>query len=73
MLKVSGEMKKESEEEKEGSYWCERSYGSFGRVLRLPSDVDVDNVEASMEDGVLEVSMPKTEAEKPRETSVKIK
>ena len=72
ILSVSGEMKEETEEEDGGSYWCERSYGSFGRTVRLPSEVDPDKVTASMKDGVLEISLPKTTVEKPEETTIKV-
>jgi HSP20 family protein len=46
------------QEEREGSYWrTERTYGSFRRVLPLPDEIDLEDIEARFDDGVLEVSM----------------
>ena len=38
----------------------ERSYGSFYRLIPLPCGVDRDNVKATLKDGVLKISLPKT-------------
>ena len=59
-LVIQGEKKHENEEEGKNFYRVERSYGSFKRVFALPSRVDVENVSASYEDGVLSVTIPKT-------------
>ena len=48
----------------------ERSVGTFVRVLRLPVEVDVDRVQADLRNGVLTITLPKTEAAKPRKISV---
>ncbi|MBN1395910.1 MAG: Hsp20/alpha crystallin family protein [Pirellulales bacterium] len=48
----------------------ERSVGSFGRMLRLPVEVDPDRVEAEIRDGVLTVTLPKAESAKPRKITV---
>lgn len=48
----------------------ERPVGSFARVLRLPTDVDADRVEAELRDGVLTISLPKAESAKPRKIKV---
>jgi len=50
---------------------CERGSGSFERMTNLPSEIDVDKVEASMRDGVLTVTLPKVEARRPRKVAVK--
>ena len=71
-LTIKGERKAESEV-KEDDYYCyERSYGSFFRSIALPS-VDAKNIEASYEDGVLEVSLPKAAEVKPEKISVSAK
>lgn len=49
----------------------ERRFGSFARSLRLPTDVDFDKVAAHHEDGVLTLSLPKSEAAKPRKIEIK--
>lgn len=59
--------RKEKEEEKERNYIRrERRYGRIYRRVSLPADVDVENVRASYNNGVLEVIIPKTEKSKRR-------
>jgi len=72
-LTVKGERKAESEVKEEDYYCCERSYGSFFRSIALPSNVDAKKIEASFEDGVLEVSLPKAAEVKPKKISVSAK
>lgn len=48
----------------------ERSSASFTRSLTLPADVDSNKVSASLKDGLLVLSMPKSEAAKPRQISI---
>jgi HSP20 family protein len=48
----------------------ERGVASFARVLRLPTDVNADRVEAEMADGVLTITLPKSEAARPRKIRV---
>jgi HSP20 family protein len=57
-LAISGERKREKEEEKKNVYRCERDYGSFYRVVPLPDGVKLDDIKATFADGVLEVSVP---------------
>jgi len=56
-LTIHGERKKEHEEKGEKFYRCERSYGSFYRVVPLPEGVSPECVNATFHDGVLEVTM----------------
>ncbi len=71
VLTISGE-KKDSSEQREGDrYHVERRYGSFQRRLQLPADVDVERIQAECRDGVLTVTLPKTEQAKPRRIDVK--
>lgn len=64
LLTVKGEKKEEHEEKGENTHRVERSFGTFSRSFRLPSEVDPDKVEASYKDGVLSLKLPKTEAGK---------
>ena len=59
VLTIRGEKKHEHDEEKENYRVMERRYGSFQRSVRLPDTVDEDKVEASFNNGVLKVSLPK--------------
>ncbi len=72
-LTIKGEKKSESEIKEESYYCCERSYGSFYRSIALPSMVDAKKIEASYEDGVLEVSLPKAAEVKPKKVTVSAK
>ena len=62
VLTIRGE--KKAEREGEGKYFTERTYGAFERRVAL-EDVEVDKAEASFKNGVLTVSLPKSD--KPRE------
>ena len=49
----------------------ERFAGTFTRELTLPTPVDADKVDAKFENGVLKLTLPKSEAARPRKISVK--
>jgi HSP20 family protein len=72
-LTLRGERKAESEVKEEDYYCCERSYGSFFRSIALPSHVDAEKIEASYENGVLEISLPKILDVKPKKISISSK
>jgi HSP20 family protein len=72
-LSIKGEKKTETETKDEDYYRCERSYGSFYRSIPIPSNVDADKIEASFEDGVLEVALPKSAKVKPKKIAVSAK
>lgn len=59
ILTIKGEKKLERDEEKENYRMMERRHGSFQRSVRLPDTVDENKVEASFNNGVLKVSLPK--------------
>jgi len=60
-ITITGE-KKEEQEAKDKDYYCmERSYGSFRRTIRLPKGIECEKVEASFKNGVLTITLPKTE------------
>lgn len=69
-LTISGQRSEEKREEGDRVYMYERSYGSFCRSFALPDGVDTDNIEARLERGVLEVSVPKKAEVKPRRISL---
>jgi HSP20 family protein len=70
LLTISGERKSEHEERKEGYYRVERASGTFSRSLTLPEGVDPDAIQASFENGVLEVRVPKPEQKQPRKVTI---
>ncbi len=71
VLSIAGERKEEPKEEKSESYREERYFGKFYRSVQLPTAVDADRVEAKYEDGVLRVTLPKTEEAKRKQIDVK--
>jgi HSP20 family protein len=63
LLTIKGEKRKEEEEQKEKHYHLsERRYGSFSRSFTIPETVAQDKITAAMKDGVLTLTLPKTEA-----------
>ena len=72
-LSISGERKSESEVKDEDYYRCELCYGKFSRSVGLPAAVDATKVDASYENGILEITLPKMEAAKPKKITVKTK
>jgi HSP20 family protein len=54
---LEGERRYEHEENQEGVYRSERSYGSFRRLVPLPEGVNAENAEATFKNGVLEITM----------------
>jgi hypothetical protein len=69
-LTIRGETTKESEREGERWHIKERRFGSFQRSISLPNNVDADQVGAQYADGVLTLTVPKSEQAKPRKISV---
>lgn len=61
VLTIRAEKRQERKEQREGVHVSERSFGTFQRALRLPFPVDQDRVQAQFENGVLNVTVPKTE------------
>ena len=72
-LTISGEKREKREEKEEDYHLSERSYGMFKRTLRVPDTVETGKVNAEMKNGILTVTMPKTEkaTQKPKKVSVK--
>jgi HSP20 family protein len=71
VLVIRGEKKFEGKDEKKNYHLIERSYGTFQRALRLPGPVDMDQVQARLEHGVLTVIVPKSQ-QKGRSRRIKI-
>ena len=71
VLTIRGEKKEEQEKRDKGYYHVERSFGSFRRDLNLAGDVDTGKIEALCKDGILTITVPKSE--KAKATKVKIK
>jgi HSP20 family protein len=67
---IQGERKREHEEEREGFYRSERSYGSFCRVVPLPEGAIAEQAKANFRDGVLEITMPSPPAAKGRRLEI---
>jgi len=63
MLELSGEFKTKHKEDKKGYSMQERTYNGFHRLLRLPTQVKVENANAKYEHGILTVTLPKEHPE----------
>ena len=72
-IAIRGEKKNDTEKKGENFHVVERSYGSFERTFTLPGAIKNDSVEARFEDGILSVTLPKTEASKQNVIDVKVR
>eukprot|EP00246_Nothoceros_aenigmaticus_P003070 TRINITY_DN139_c0_g1_i4.p2 TRINITY_DN139_c0_g1~~TRINITY_DN139_c0_g1_i4.p2 ORF type:complete len:161 (+),score=29.98 TRINITY_DN139_c0_g1_i4:334-816(+) len=72
VLKISGERSKEEVTKTDKWHRVERSHGQFLRKFRLPKDVQLDQVAANVQNGVLTVQIPKVPEKKPEVRSVDI-
>lgn len=72
MLTIQGERKQEKEEKGKKFHRIERSYGSFARSFRVPSDADENSVKAEFKDGMLNVTLAKSEKAKPKSINVSV-
>lgn len=70
-LWISGERKELSEDNDKTYHRMESRYGRFQRGIRLGEDLDTDQVDAEYRDGVLRISVPKTEASRTKHVQVK--
>ena len=68
---IEGERTYEHEEDKEGVYRVERSYGRFHREIPLPENVKVDTATATFKNGVLEIAIEAPQMENRRRIEVK--
>jgi len=72
LMTITGEKKKQEKVEGKSYIRTERNFGSFSRSFSLPDYIDVENINAKFENGVLELSLKKIEPPKPKEVEVKI-
>jgi HSP20 family protein len=72
-LTIKGETKAEQDIKKEDYLYQERRYGAFSRSVILPTGLKTDKCEATMEDGVLTLSIPKAEQVKPKAIKIMAK
>jgi HSP20 family protein len=70
-LSISGERKIPPEDEKANYHRREREAGRFSRMINLPGQIDTSKVEARCADGVLSVVLPKSEAAKPKQITIR--
>lgn len=70
-LTVSGERKKEKEDKTEKHHRIENHYGNFSRSFLLPENIKSDAIEANFKNGILNVSIPKTELAQPKAIEIK--
>lgn len=70
LLTIEGERKPEEMAEETLCHRRERSFGKFVRSFKLPFDVNPDNVKASYQDGILSVSLPRSQESKPKKIAV---
>lgn len=73
VLTIQGERKIEEEKEEKGYYRMERAYGKFLRAFTLPPNVVTEKVNATYNNGVLELTIPKKEEAKPKQIKLEIK
>jgi HSP20 family protein len=71
-LTLRGERKSANEENKDNYHRIERTYGSFERTFRVPEGVTEKDIHAKYKDGVLELTVPTPEVEKPKTVELKI-
>jgi HSP20 family protein len=71
VLTIAGEKQTAQQEKDERWHRWERQYGRFERTFTLPSTVDAERIEATNDNGVLTVRLPKSEKARPREIPVR--
>jgi HSP20 family protein len=73
MLTIRGEKQDERAGNDRSAHVAERRYGAFCRAIPLPPDVDTDNATATLKNGQLTVSLPKTEQAAARAKRIDVK
>ena len=72
MLTIKGEKKQEREEKEADYHLVERSYGAFTRSVQLPKEVQSDKISAFYKNGVLKITLPKSEEVQKKEIKIKV-
>lgn len=70
VVSIRGERHSEKEISEKNVHRIERKYGSFQRAFKLPTNIDASGVKAAYKDGVLEVTLPKSEDARPRQIDI---
>jgi HSP20 family protein len=70
-LTLTGERKPEALQDGEKFHRRERGFGKFTRTFQLPFAVEADKVEAVFDKGILHISLPRAEADKPKKIVIK--
>lgn len=73
VLTVQGEKREEAREEGKQFYRMERSYGSFQRSFTLPEGVDEENIQAKSRNGILHITLPKSEKARDKVKKIAVK
>jgi len=73
ILTIKGEHKEEQEVKQEDYFYKEHRYGGISRSVAIPVQVKSDKAEATFENGVLTLTLPKAEETKPKQIKVKAK
>ena len=71
-LSISGQRKATEPDSSSQTFRSERFFGRFHRTLALPKPVAVDKITAAYKDGVLAVTLPKTEEAKPKQIEISV-
>ena len=72
-LTIKGERRASREVKDEDYHRCEVCYGSFSRSVTMPASADVSKIQAVYDDGILEVTVPKSKVAKPARIAIKAK
>lgn len=70
VLSIRGERRSEKEVSEKNVHRVERQYGAFQRAFKLPANIDAGRVKAVYKDGVLEITLPKSESARPRQIEI---
>lgn len=70
VITISGEKRQTQQVEKDGLRHVERRFGRFERSMTVPANVDAERAQARYDNGILTVTLPKTEKSKPRRVSI---
>jgi HSP20 family protein len=71
VLTIKGEHREETETKKEDYFRKEINYGNFTRTIALPVAVKTDEAEATFENGIVTLTVPKSEEAKPKQIKIK--
>ena len=72
MPTIKGQKKQEKEEKELDYHFMERSYGSFTRSIQLPKQIQREKISASYKNGLLRITLPKSEEAKKKEVKIKL-